>query len=160
MRVFPSGFDHGGIHQRSQPLPGVMTAFTPGEIEYLTTPRLGRLATVGPDGQPHLAPVTYVFNPSEDAIDIGGVRFGTTKKWRDMLANPRVTFLVDESADGSGGGIEIRGHAELHTTGGESINPRFPQFTPQFLRLRPRRIVAWGVDRTPEDPWARHARDV
>ena len=137
-----------------------MSAFTPGEIEYLTALRLGRLATVGADGQPHVVPVTYVYNAAQDAIDIGGMRFGDRKKWRDMRANPKVTFLVDESDDGSGGGIEIRGAAELHETGGESINPRFPQFAPQFLRLRPKRIVAWAIDRTPDNPYARNARDV
>jgi PPOX class F420-dependent enzyme/OxyR family protein len=98
-----------------------MSAFTPAEIEYMTTRRLGRLATVGPDGQPHLAPVTYVYNAAEDSIDIGGMRFGRTK-WRDAKANPKICFLVDESADGRGGGIEIRGEAELHETGGETIN--------------------------------------
>ena len=42
--------------------------------------------------------------------------------------------------------IEIRGTAELHETGGESINPRFANFDPQFVRVRPTRIVAWGLE--------------
>jgi pyridoxamine 5'-phosphate oxidase family protein len=137
-----------------------MSAFTAAEIEYLTSQRLGRLATVGPDGQPHIIPVTYVFNAEQDTIDIGGMRFGAGKKWRDATHNPKICFLVDESWGTGAKGIEIRGEAELHETGGESINPRFPQFAPQFFRLRPRRVVAWGIDPKDDDPYALNARDV
>ncbi|MFL5881601.1 MAG: pyridoxamine 5'-phosphate oxidase family protein, partial [Actinomycetota bacterium] len=35
-----------------------MSAFTPPEIAYLTSQGLARLATVGPDGRPHVVPVT------------------------------------------------------------------------------------------------------
>jgi len=137
-----------------------MSAFTAAEIQYLSEQRLGRLATVGPDGQPHISPVTFVYNPDEDTIDIGGMRFGEGKKWRDAQYNPKVCFLVDESWGSGAKGIEIRGVAELHETGGESINPRFPQFTPQFFRIRPTRLVAWNVDVVENDPYARNARDV
>jgi pyridoxamine 5'-phosphate oxidase family protein len=137
-----------------------MSAFTPAEIEYLTSQRLGRLATVGPDGQPHISPVTFVYNADEDSIDIGGMRFGEGKKWRDAGHNPKVCLLVDESWGSGAKGIEIRGVAERHETGGESINPRFPQFTPQFFRIRPTRLVAWNIDRVENDPYARNARDV
>ena len=80
-----------GANERSP-----MSTFTPAEIDYLNSQRLARLATVGPDGQPHLVPLTFVFNASEDAIDVGGVGFGATKKWRDARRNPRVTFLLDD----------------------------------------------------------------
>jgi hypothetical protein len=42
--------------------------------------------------------------------------------------------------------MEVRGHAELHDTGGDRINPRFSNFAPQFFRIRPTRIVAWGIE--------------
>lgn len=122
-----------------------MSAFTQGEIEYLRTQRMGRLATVGPDGQPHVIPVTYHFNEAEDAIDLGGIAFGEGKKWRDAQKNPRVTFLVDDFQHGARA-VEIRGQAELHEHGGSAINPRFPNFVEQFMRLRPHRIVSWGLD--------------
>ena len=63
-----------------------MSVFTPGEIEYLTSQGLARLATVGPDGQPHVVPVTLTFNAEEEAIDVGGVDFGSSKRWRDAKA--------------------------------------------------------------------------
>ena len=42
--------------------------------------------------------------------------------------------------------MEVRGEAELHETGGSKINPRFPNFVEQFIRLRPRYIVSWGIN--------------
>jgi pyridoxamine 5'-phosphate oxidase family protein len=123
-----------------------MSAFTSREIEYLESQTMGRLATVGPDGRPHLVPLTYRYNPDEDTIDLGGIDFASTKKWRDAQGNPRVTFLVDDFSPTEAHAVEIRGDAELHQTGGEEINPRFPHFVPQFIRLRPRRIASWGLD--------------
>jgi hypothetical protein len=40
--------------------------------------------------------VTYVYNPDEDSIDLGGIDFDNTKKWRDGERNRRVTLLVDD----------------------------------------------------------------
>jgi pyridoxamine 5'-phosphate oxidase family protein len=123
-----------------------MSAFTTREIEYLESQSMGRLATVGPDGRPHIVPLTYRYNPDEDTIDLGGIDFANTKKWRDAQANERVTFLVDDFSPTAAHAVEVRGDAEIHETGGEAINPRFPQFVPQFIRLRPRRVVSWGLE--------------
>jgi pyridoxamine 5'-phosphate oxidase family protein len=40
-------------------------------------------------------------------------------------------------------GIEIRGEAELHLTGGEGI---FEGSEPAMIRIIPKRIVSWGID--------------
>ena len=137
-----------------------MSVFTDAEREYLSSATLGRIATVGPDGQPHVVPVTFAFNADEDTVDVGGIDFGNSKKWRDAQRNPRVTFLVDESWGKGAKAIEIRGSAEPHETGGESIHPKFPHFKPEFLRIRPRRIVAWGVEPAGEGTFSVNARDV
>ena len=89
-----------------------MSVFSSAEITYLLRNTMGRLATIGPDGRPHLVPLTYRFNADEDAIDIGGVDFPNTKKWRDMLQNPHVAFLVDDASPAGAHAIEIRGDAE------------------------------------------------
>jgi pyridoxamine 5'-phosphate oxidase family protein len=125
-----------------------MSAFTPPEIQYLTGPGLARLATVGPDGQPHMVPVTFTFNAEEDTIDVGGVNFGETKKWRDARQNPLVTFLLDDVLPDPrrARAIEVRGRAEALTSGGSKINPRFPNFAEEFLRIRPTRILSWGLE--------------
>ena len=135
-----------------------MSVFSRAEIAYLQSNTMGRLATIGPDGMPHLVPLTYRFNADEDAIDIGGVDFGTSKKWQDMLQNPRVAFLVDDASPAGAHAIEIRGDVETHLSGGDLINPRFPNFKPEFVRLRPRRIVSWGIDTEGFFPYARTVR--
>jgi len=138
-----------------------MSQFTDAEIEYLRSQKLARIATVGRDEQPHVVPVTYVFNEDEDAIDVGGVAFGAGKKWRDAQGNRKVTFLLDESGGGTAKAIEVRGEAELHETGGDSINPKFPNFAPEFFRIRPTRIVSWGVEDDEDgSDFSTNARDV
>jgi pyridoxamine 5'-phosphate oxidase family protein len=127
-----------------------VSVFSEEEIEYMRGQSLARLATVGPDGQPHVIPVTFRFNEDEDTIDIGGIAFGEGKKWRDARQNSKVTFLLDDTLgsgkDRQARALEVRGEAELHETGGKGINPRFPNFAPQFFRIRPNRIVSWGLE--------------
>ena len=142
-----------------------MSAFTPTEIDYLTGQGLARLATVGPDGQPHVVPVTFTFNADEDTIDVGGVEFGNTKKWRDAQSNPRVTLLLDDVLPNPrrARALEVRGMAEAHETGGSTIHPRFPNFAEPFLRIRPTRIVSWGLagqDGATPSEFRVNARDV
>lgn len=100
-----------------------MSFFTKEEIEFMRSQMLARLATVGPEGQPHVIPVTFWFNEDEDTIDIGGVAFGAGKKWRDAKQNPKVTFLLDETfgsgKDRQARALEVRREAELHETGGK-----------------------------------------
>jgi PPOX class F420-dependent enzyme/OxyR family protein len=123
-----------------------MRVFTDAEIEYMGRITLARLATIGADGRPHVIPLTYRYNPEEDAIDIGGIDFAAGKKWRDVQQNRKVTLLIDDFDPPEAHALEIRGDAELHETGGSKINPRFPRFVEQFIRLRPTHIVSWGLN--------------
>jgi pyridoxamine 5'-phosphate oxidase family protein len=132
-----------------------MSVFTAAEIDYLQRQTMGRLATIGADGRPHLIPLTFQLNTAEDAIDIGGIDFANGKKWRDVQQNPKVAFLVDDASPAGAHAVEIRGEAEMHLTGGESINPRFPNFVPEFIRIRPHHIVSWGVSEDGFKPYSR-----
>jgi pyridoxamine 5'-phosphate oxidase family protein len=133
-----------------------MSVFTDAEVEFLKSATLARLGTAGADAQPHMIPVTFWFNEDEDAIDVGGIDFAAGKKWRDARENPKVAFLVDDVPEPrKARAIEVRGTAELHETGGETINPRIPNFVPQFMRIRPKRIVSWGLDSEGYTPSAR-----
>lgn len=123
-----------------------MSVFTPAEVEYMDENTMCRMATIGRNGEVHVAPVTYVHNEAEDAIDIGGIDFANTKKWRDVQTNRNVTVLVDDFSPTAAHAIEVRGEAEPHQTGGAQINPRIPGFVEQFIRLRPRYIVSWGIE--------------
>jgi pyridoxamine 5'-phosphate oxidase family protein len=133
-----------------------MSAFSKAEIGYLKSLTLARLATAGEGCQPHVIPVTFWFNEEEDAIDVGGINFAAGKKWRDAQENPKVALLLDDVPEPrKARAIEVRGVAELHETGGESINPRIPNFVPQFMRIRPERIISWGLETAGYTPRAR-----
>ncbi len=122
-----------------------MSVFTDEETEYLESQLLGRLATVSPDGQPHVVPVGFRYNAELGTIDIGGHDFARRKKYREEQHNPRVAFLVDDLASVNPWrvrGIEVRGEAEVLTSGGEALGPGF---APEMFRLRARRIVSWGI---------------
>lgn len=125
---------------------GKTSVFTPAEIAYLQSQRLGRIATVGPDGKPHVVPVGFRYNPQHDTIDVGGHDFAKRKKFRDVQHNPWVAFVVDDLATVNPWrprGIEIRGEAEILGTGGTDVVPNFDQ---EMFRIKPRRIVSWGIE--------------
>jgi pyridoxamine 5'-phosphate oxidase family protein len=124
-----------------------MSVFTKEEREYLLSGvRLGRLATVDSEGIPHVVPTAFRYNPDHDTIDIGGHDFAKRKKYRDVLTNPRVAFVVDDIASVNPWrvrGIEIRGEAEVLDTGGTEL---MRGFAPEMFRITPKRIVSWGLE--------------
>jgi pyridoxamine 5'-phosphate oxidase family protein len=124
-----------------------MSVFTKDEREYLSGFRLGRLATVGLDGTPHVVPTGFRYNSDNDTIDIGGHHFAKRKKYRDVVRNPKVAFVVDDLASVNPWrvrGIEIRGEAEVLDTGGTELGPGFD---PEMFRITPKRIVSWGLEK-------------
>jgi pyridoxamine 5'-phosphate oxidase family protein len=134
-----------------------MSVFTDEERDYLSSDvRLGRLATVGPNGMPHVVPTSFRYNRDHDTIDVGGHDFTRRKKYRDVLRHPKVAFVVDDIASVSPWrvrGIEVRGEAEVLDSGGSELGPGFAQ---EMFRITPRRIVAWGL----AEPMSYHARSV
>ena len=133
--------------------------FTPNEITYLNSQRVGRLATIGPDGVPHNVPVGFHYNAALGTIDIGGHGLARSRKFRDIGRDPRVAFVVDDLAFAQGEtdvdrppwtvhgetvhGMEIRGTAEALNYGGATLGPGFDQ---DLIRICPRRIIAWNLD--------------
>lgn len=122
------------------------SAFTPEEIAYLQSQRLGRIATIGPSGQPHVVPVSFRYNPDTGTIDVGGHGgFARRKKWRDVQHHSKVAIVVDDIASYKPWkvrGVEIRGEAEELPTGGETVRPGFDA---EMFRIKPSRIVSWGL---------------
>src|ERR1700704_1150053 len=103
-----------------------MSVFTDKELEYLAGQRLGRIATVGPDGQPHVVPTSFRYNPEEDAIDVGGMRMSQTKKVRDVRRGGRAAIGVDEVLPPwQPRMIEVRGTAAVVPVGGKALGDGF-----------------------------------
>jgi len=131
-----------------------MSVFTDQERAYLQSGvLLGRLATVGADGTPHVVPTSFRDNEAHDTIDIGGHDFAARKKYRDVLRYPKVAFVVDEIVSVSPWrvrGVEVRGEVEILDTGGTELGPGF---APEMFRVRPKRIVSWGLGEQMSFEW-------
>ena len=121
-----------------------VSPFTKAEIEYLTAQRIGRLATVAPDGVPQNNPVGLFYNDTLGTIDIHGLNLGATRKFRNVLTNSHVALVVDDVVSvepWAVRGIEIRGVAEAL----KGAERRSRSMSRQVIRIHPRRIITWGI---------------
>jgi pyridoxamine 5'-phosphate oxidase family protein len=115
-----------------------MSVFREAELRYMAGGRqLGRIATVGADGTPHVVPVGWIYNAARDAIDVGGRELERSKKFRDVARTGRAAIVIDDVATTDPWrprGIEVRGR-------GEAIALPTP-----LIRIHPARIVSWGLE--------------
>jgi pyridoxamine 5'-phosphate oxidase family protein len=117
--------------------------FTAAETAYLRSQFLGRLATRRADGTLQNSPVGFRVNDN-GTIDIGGRRLGHSAKWRNVVDNGEVAFVVDDLASTRPWrprGVELRGRAEA-LAGQE---PVMAGMTSQVIRVHPRWIFSWGL---------------
>jgi pyridoxamine 5'-phosphate oxidase family protein len=98
--------------------------FSSNELEFLRSQRIGRLATVGPSGWPHVVPVMYTVDENGALeFDVDGV------KLRNLTSEPRAAMAVD--AMGPKRGVSIQGRVEL--------------VGPERARLSPDHKFSWGL---------------
>jgi pyridoxamine 5'-phosphate oxidase family protein len=124
----------------------VVAIFTEVELAYLRSQRLGRLATVRPDGTVQNSPVGFSVNEALQTIDIGGYNMATSQKFRNVRAGSKVAFVVDDLASLDPWTVrclEIRGDAEALTEPGDSAS----RVSGPIIRIHPRRVISFGVDR-------------
>jgi len=84
--------------------------------------------------------------------------FSKRKKYRDVVHNPRVAFVIDDVASVNPWavrGIEIRGQVQILTSGGAELGRGFD---PEMFRIHPRRIISWGINS--KDFYQQSARSV
>ena len=123
-----------------------MAELTAAQLDYLAGQRLGRLATAGADGRPHVVPTSYSWNPDLATLDVGGHHVETTKKYRDVQANGWAAFVVDDLVSVDPWRprmLEIRGRAEAIPTGGRHLGPGFGE---AFIRIHPAKVNSFGID--------------
>ncbi len=132
-----------------------MSVFTEKELSYLAGQRLGRIATVGADGQPHVVPTSFRYNPAHDAIEVGGLRMSQTKKTRDVRRTGRASIVIDDVLPPwQPRMIEVRGTATVMSSGGKAFGP---QFEDTIVRIQPTRIISFGIESA---EMTSHARSV
>lgn len=114
-----------------------MSAFTESELAYLRGERrLGRVATVGADGTPHVVPVGWSYNAEHDTIDVGGRDLARTKKFRDVARAGRAAIVIDDLASVTPWrprAVAVRGRAEA-VAGPQPV-----------IRIHPDRVRSWGL---------------
>lgn len=122
-----------------------MDTFSSSELAYLSTQRLGRLATVDRSGTPQNSPVS--FRVVDGAVLIRGFDLGSSRKFRNARDHGRVSFVVDDIVSIEPWrvrAVEIRGAAETLTD--VDPPPTMPYVSREEIRIRPERIVSWGLD--------------
>jgi pyridoxamine 5'-phosphate oxidase family protein len=122
--------DNGATKRAVRPV-----TFSEAEAEYLVENIIGRLATVSQDREPHVVPVAYRFDGS--CIYFGGFNLGRSLKFRNIMRNNSVAFVVDDvlSADPwKPRGIEVRGYAEPFRNGANI-----------GVKITPTRKASWGL---------------
>lgn len=110
--------------------------FTPSERAYLSTQRLGRMATVQPSGTLQVSPVGFRL-ADDDTIEVVGYDLETSQKFRNIRADGRVAFVVDDIASVTPWRVrcvEVRGTAEAVDA------------PTALIRIHPRRVISFGID--------------
>ncbi|MGB7952913.1 MAG: PPOX class F420-dependent oxidoreductase [Candidatus Nitrosopolaris sp.] len=110
--------------------------FSEKESKYLKEQRLGRIATVSPDIQPHVVPVAFEFDGSH--FYFGGWNLEKSLKFRNILQNNKVAFVVDNLVSVDPwrvSGVEIKGIAEINKRDGN-----------EYVKITPLRKSSWGLE--------------
>jgi pyridoxamine 5'-phosphate oxidase family protein len=117
-----------------------MTRFTNAQIEYLKSQRLGRLATLRPDGTLQNNPVGFAFDETTGTFEIAGFNMGGSQKYKNVVANGQVAFVVDdlETVDPwKPRMVEVRGTAET-IPNDDSRKSK--------IRIHPNRVISYGIE--------------
>lgn len=114
--------------------------FTNAEIAYLGSQPLARIATVGDDGQPDVAPVGFEFDGVH--FYVGGANPTHTRKFRNVRAgNEKVALVIDDLVSTEPWAprfIRIYGTGELIERAG--------QFGPgPYMRITPTISWSWNL---------------
>jgi len=115
---------------------GGAKAFTEAQAQYLVENFIGRLATSSMSGEPHVVPVGYRFDGS--TITFGGRNLASSLKYRHMMANNKVAFVVDDIVSYKPWkvrGVEVRGKAV----------PEVSSDGVTIVRIIPLNIRSWGL---------------
>jgi len=116
------------------------TPFSETDLRFLASSNhpLGRVATVGRDGTPHVVPSGWTYNTALGTLDVTGRDVQKTKKFRDVTRTGRAAIVIDGVAQGDGWNpwaIEIAGRAEAVSG------------PPALIRIHPERVRSWGLER-------------
>lgn len=132
------------------------TTFTPDELAYLESQRLGRIATIGLRQVPRVVPTGHVLDRATGHIHISGLRFADTRRFADMQRHPFAALVVDDiiSLDPwDVRGIQVRGTISIQPAS-EASPFTGPAAGNAWATLVPTSISSWNANRD-EPNWYR-----
>jgi PPOX class probable F420-dependent enzyme len=130
-------------------------------VEMLRTARVGRLATTGADGQPHVVPVCFALVGERIywAVDDKPKRSRALRRIRNIGENPRVSLVVDVwdedwsrlrwvMAEGTAAVVR---EVDERTRALDALVAKYPQYAAMRLAatagdvvaITPSRVIAW-----------------
>lgn len=87
-------------------------------LDRLATGRVGRLATIRPDGSPHVVPVTYAISPDSvyTMIDHKPKKTDRLQRLTNIEKNPAVSLVADHWSEiwTELWWVRVDGHATIH----------------------------------------------
>lgn len=114
--------------------------FSEKELAYLKSQRLARIATASEEGQPDVVPVGFDFDG--EYFYVGGFNNAKTIKYKNVLANPRVSLVIDDLESVHPmrpRSIKLHGRADIVTREGYAgLGP--------YIRIRPDFIWSMGIE--------------
>jgi PPOX class probable F420-dependent enzyme len=125
--------------------------------------RVGRLATVGSNGQPHVVPVCFAFDGTTfySAIDRKPKRVSPQElvRVKNIRANPQVCLLIDHYEEDWSRLCYVLVHAEAvlliegqeHRRAVALLRSKYPQYANMdlgdsvIIKMIPRRMISWSL---------------
>lgn len=138
----------------------------PEEVDrFLADERTCRVATVGGEGQPHVAPLWFVW----DGAALWLHSLVRSQRWVDLARDPRVAVVVDAGTEyGQLRGVELAGRAEVvgEVPRGTEPDPSVAEperlFAEKYLggsfatdgrhgwlRITPEKVTSWDFRKNP-----------
>lgn len=134
---------------------------------------VARLATVGPDGAPHVVPITFAVDGDRivTAVDAKPKRSAALRRIANLRANPRASLLVDHYSDDwselwwarADGQARVVDDGEELDDARERLRRRYPQYAATALDgpaivIKVERWSGWAADERGAPPLARGVR--
>src|SRR5215469_10766032 len=132
------------------------------QARFLTSRRVGHLATADARGRPHLVPVCFIVSEGTLYVTIDQKPKGdprTLKRLKNIIENPVAAFVADRYEDEDWtrlGWVMLRGPAEILDAGAEHdraqalLCSRYRQYQGMELKglpviaMRIERVTSWG----------------
>lgn len=126
-------------------------SFTDAELTYMSSQVLGRLATSHPNGTLQVSPVGFRYNGGTGTIDIAGHGMAKSRKFRNVVANGRAAFVIDDLASVQPWRprmLEIRGYGEAIAEPADSAyaDAAPPGLDGAIIRIHPRRVISFNIN--------------